>query len=86
MYFTDQVKQNQTNGLFSVFGYALPAAKASASIIMFNMDIVVITMCKNLITLIRESFLHKFIPFDSAITMHKISAWMVLLFSGNYQL
>jgi len=48
---------------------------------MFTYATLLLTMCRNLITKLRETFLNKFIPFDSSISMHKYIACLGLLFT-----
>ena len=58
-------------------------ARASAAGLMFNVSTLLLTMSRNTITLLRETFLHLYIPFDSAIPMHKLVAWIALFFTGK---
>lgn len=51
---------------------------------MFTYSTLLVTMCRNLITRLRETFLHRFIPFDSAIAMHKYIAVWALIFTSKY--
>lgn len=56
-------------------------SRGSASVIMFTYASLLITMCKNLITRLRETVLNRIIPFDSFHTMHKIIALISLVFT-----
>jgi len=80
--FTDVVASNNASGLKGIGGYSMATARASAAALMFNFSSLLLTMCRNTITLLRETFLHRYIPFDSAVTMHRIIAWMALFFTG----
>lgn len=51
---------------------------------MFTYASLLVTMSRNTITFLRETFLHRFIPFDSAIAFHKYIAMVALFFTGKY--
>ncbi|XP_041375720.1 dual oxidase 1-like [Gigantopelta aegis] len=53
--------------------------RGSASVIMFTYAGLLVTMCRNIITRLRETFMHRFIPFDSAVTFHKYIAWVAMV-------
>lgn len=50
---------------------------------MWAYSCLLITMSRNMITFLRETFLHKFIPFDSFHAMHKFVAAIALMFTGE---
>ncbi|XP_071953912.1 dual oxidase 2-like isoform X2 [Antedon mediterranea] len=68
-------------GLRRIAGYGVTVTRGAASAMMFTFSSLLVTMCRNLITRLRETFLHRFIPFDSALAMHKIIALYALFFS-----
>ncbi|XP_033120574.1 dual oxidase 2-like isoform X2 [Anneissia japonica] len=68
-------------GLRRIAGYGVTVTRGAASAMMFTFSSLLVTMCRNLITKLRETFLHRFIPFDSALAMHKIIALYALFFS-----
>ncbi|XP_059143544.1 dual oxidase 1-like [Physella acuta] len=53
--------------------------RGSASVIMFTYSSLLVTMCRNTITALRETFLHRFIPFDSAVSFHKYIAVLAII-------
>ncbi|XP_012943483.1 dual oxidase 2 [Aplysia californica] len=53
--------------------------RGSASVIMFTYVSLLVTMCRNTITALRETFLHRFIPFDSAVAFHKYIAVLAMI-------
>ncbi|ESP00714.1 hypothetical protein LOTGIDRAFT_112352 [Lottia gigantea] len=53
--------------------------RGSASVIMFTYVSLLVTMCRNTITLLRETVLHRFIPFDSAVAFHKYIAVLAMI-------
>ncbi|VDK64139.1 unnamed protein product [Cylicostephanus goldi] len=58
-------------------GAGIAITRGAAGALSFCMAVVLLTVCRNVITLIRETPMGEFIPFDSAITFHKVS-WMEL--------
>ncbi|KAK0181298.1 hypothetical protein PV327_003591 [Microctonus hyperodae] len=72
---------NQHTGMKQVMGYGIAAARGSASAIMFAYSSMLLTMCQNIITILRDSILQFYIPFDSAIEMHKYIAVWALIFT-----
>ncbi|XP_078495922.1 dual oxidase 2 [Ciona intestinalis] len=76
------VYSKNATGLYGIGGPLMALARASAAALMFNFSTLLLTMCRNIITFLRETFLHRFIPFDSAVTMHRIVAWMALAFTA----
>ncbi|XP_067665053.1 dual oxidase 1-like [Haliotis asinina] len=55
--------------------------RGSASVIMFNLASLLVTMSRNTITRLRETFMHRFVPFDSAVTFHKYIAAVLMIAS-----
>uniref|UniRef100_A0A2C9JBM6 NAD(P)H oxidase (H(2)O(2)-forming) n=1 Tax=Biomphalaria glabrata TaxID=6526 RepID=A0A2C9JBM6_BIOGL len=53
--------------------------RGSASVLMFTYSSLLVTMCRNMITALRETFLHRFIPFDSAVSFHKYIAVLAMI-------
>lgn len=45
---------------------------------------ILLTMCRNLITVLRETFLNHYIPFDAAVDFHRWIAMAALIFSGGW--
>ncbi|XP_048733941.2 dual oxidase 2-like isoform X2 [Ostrea edulis] len=68
-------------GLRRIAGYGVTVTRGAASVMMFTYSSLLVTMSRNTITFLRETFLHRFIPFDSAHAMHKIIAMIALLFT-----
>ncbi|XP_061164792.1 dual oxidase 2-like [Saccostrea echinata] len=68
-------------GLRRIAGYGVTITRGAASVMMFTYSSLLVTMSRNTITFLRETFLHRFIPFDSAHAMHKIVAMIALLFT-----
>ncbi|WAR00381.1 DUOX2-like protein [Mya arenaria] len=61
--------------------HGVTMSRGSASVIMFTYSGLLLTMCKNMITALRETVLNRVIPFDSFHQMHKIIACISLAFT-----
>ncbi|XP_038639988.1 dual oxidase 2-like [Scyliorhinus canicula] len=57
-------------------------ARGSAAAVSFLYSYILLTMCRNLITILRETFLNNFIPFDSAVDFHRWIAMAAACFSA----
>ena len=80
----DYSVEREHAGLRRIAGYGVTVTRGAASAMMFTYSTLLVTMCRNLITFCRETFLHRFIPFDSAIFLHKYIAAWALFFSRQY--
>uniref|UniRef100_A0A8C3J8T5 NAD(P)H oxidase (H2O2-forming) n=1 Tax=Calidris pygmaea TaxID=425635 RepID=A0A8C3J8T5_9CHAR len=58
-------------------------SRGSAACISFMYSYILLTMCRNLITILRETFLNHYIPFDAAVDFHRWVAMAALIFSGH---
>ncbi|KAI2797837.1 hypothetical protein BLOT_015257 [Blomia tropicalis] len=71
---------NEASGFRQVAGLGVTITRGSASVLMFTYSTILLTMCRNLITFLRETFLHQYIPFDGAVTFHKyIAFWAFIM-------
>lgn len=61
-------------------------SRGSASVIMYTYAWLLLSMCKNIITALRETVLHRFIPFDYMHSFHKFVACVSLVFTGTHYL
>lgn len=59
-------------------------SRGSAACISFMYSYILLTMCRNLITVLRETFLNHYIPFDAAVDFHRWIAMAALIFSGRW--
>jgi predicted ferric reductase len=53
-------------------GIGIAITRGAAASISFCMALILLTVCQNMLTLIRETPIGEFLPLDSAITFHKI--------------
>ncbi|NWR41001.1 DUOX2 oxidase, partial [Regulus satrapa] len=56
-------------------------SRGAAASISFMYSYILLTMCRNLITVLRETFLNHYIPFDAAVDFHRWIATAALIFS-----
>lgn len=85
-FFTDYSFEREHVGLRRLAGYGVTVTRGAASGMMWTYSCLLITMSRNIITFLRETFLHRFIPFDSFIPMHKFIAALALFFTGFFYL
>ncbi|NWR33479.1 DUOX2 oxidase, partial [Tachuris rubrigastra] len=56
-------------------------SRGAAASISFLYSYILLTMCRNLITILRETFINHYIPFDAAVDFHRWIAMAALIFS-----
>ncbi|XP_039744178.1 dual oxidase 1 isoform X2 [Pteropus medius] len=49
-------------------------SRGTAASISFMFSYILLTMCRNLITFLRETFLNRYVPFDAAVDFHRLIA------------
>ncbi|RWS08349.1 dual oxidase-like protein, partial [Dinothrombium tinctorium] len=64
-----------------VMGMGIAITRGSAASLSFCFSLLLLTMCRNLITKVREMPLHQYIPLDSHVQFHKIVALTALFFT-----
>lgn len=77
---TYAVKDNFVNAR-STLGITFPIARAAALVLHFDIILILLPVCRNLMSFLRGTGLGSIIPFDKNITFHKFIAWSVVLFS-----
>lgn len=83
-FLTDYSFERETGGLRRIAGYGVTVTRGAASAMMFTYCALLITMSRNMITFFRETFLHRFIPWDSMHALHKFIAYQALFSTGKY--
>ncbi|KAK2493030.1 hypothetical protein MC885_010885 [Smutsia gigantea] len=58
-------------------------SRGTAASISFMFSYILLTMCRNLITFLRETFLHRYVPFDAAVDFHRLIASTALVLTGR---
>ncbi|XP_053573547.1 dual oxidase 1-like [Bombina bombina] len=66
--------ESQHTGIAEVSLPAIIVSRGSAASISFMFSYILLTMCRNLITFLRETFLNQYIPFDAAVDFHRLIA------------
>ncbi|KAI4872124.1 hypothetical protein NFI96_031066 [Prochilodus magdalenae] len=61
-------------------------SRGSAAAVSFLFPYMLLTVCRNLITMFRETFLNRYIPFDSAIDLHRLMAMTAVILSVVHSL
>ncbi|GCB63157.1 hypothetical protein scyTo_0004364, partial [Scyliorhinus torazame] len=79
-YFYAELREH--SGVPQTTRVGLIIARGSAAAVSFLYSYILLTMCRNLITVLRETFLNNFIPFDSAVDFHRWIAMAAACFSG----
>ncbi|XP_049837219.1 dual oxidase-like [Schistocerca gregaria] len=71
--------EREHTGLRRIAGYGVTITRGAASAMMFTYSTLLVTMCRNTITTLRNTALHLYVPFDRAVQMHKyIAVWAVV--------
>jgi NADPH oxidase 2 len=74
------LKDNLTNAR-AVFGLGYPIARAAAFTLHFDVALILLPVCRTLISLARQTPLNGVIQFDKNITFHKLVAWSIVFFT-----
>ncbi|GMP37054.1 hypothetical protein CsSME_00008929 [Camellia sinensis var. sinensis] len=86
--FAWKFNQYKEMAAFEVMGYCLTTAKGAAETLKLNMALILLPVCRNMLTWLRSTRARHFIPFDDNINFHKIIACAiaigVLLHAGNH--
>ncbi|XP_078388337.1 dual oxidase 2-like [Cetorhinus maximus] len=61
----------ETTGIPQNTYVGIIVSRGSAATISFMYAYILLTMCRNLITFLRETFLNRYIPFDAAVDFHR---------------
>jgi len=65
----------------ATLGITLGIARGAAAVINFDCGLILFSVCRNLISLLRSTFLNDIVPFDKNIMFHKTVAWSIVFFS-----
>lgn len=66
--------ETEHRDLRRVMGAGIAITRGAAASLSFCMGLILLTVCRNVITIVREWWIGEFIPFDSAIAFHKLVA------------
>ncbi|XP_062245894.1 dual oxidase 1 [Platichthys flesus] len=73
--------QAESTGIPETSMVGIIVSRGSAAAISFLFPYILLTVCRNLITLCRETFLNRYIPFDAAIDFHRFMAMTAIILS-----
>ncbi|XP_071352391.1 dual oxidase 1 isoform X2 [Trachinotus anak] len=78
--------QALSTGLPETSVVGIIVSRGSAAAISFLFPYMLLTVCRNLITLCRETFLNRYVPFDAAIDFHRLMAMTAIVLSVVHSL
>ncbi|TNN87094.1 Dual oxidase 2 [Liparis tanakae] len=78
--------QSDSTGIPETSVVGIVVSRGSAAAMSFLFPYMLLTVCRNLITLCRETFLNRYIPFDAAIDFHRFMAMTAILLSVVHSL
>ncbi|XP_056272810.1 dual oxidase 1 [Pseudoliparis swirei] len=78
--------QSDSTGIPETSLVGIVVSRGSAAAVSFLFPYMLLTVCRNLITLCRETFLNRYIPFDAAIDFHRFMAMTAILLSVVHSL
>ncbi|KAF9180725.1 hypothetical protein BGZ51_005934 [Haplosporangium sp. Z 767] len=65
----------------SKLGITLPIARGAALVLHVDSGMILLPVCRTLISWLRSTPLNRIVPFDKAITFHKAIAWSIVFFT-----
>ncbi|XP_070828301.1 dual oxidase 1 [Chaetodon trifascialis] len=78
--------QAESTGLPETSVVGITVSRGTAAAISFLFPYMLLTVCRNLITLCRETFLNRYIPFDAAIDFHRFMAMTAIILAVVHSL
>ncbi|XP_054988468.1 dual oxidase 2 [Sorex araneus] len=69
------------SGIAEVTFVGIILSRGTAASISFMFSYILLTMCRNLITFLRETFLNRYVPFDAAVDFHRWVAMAAVILS-----
>lgn len=78
--------QSEASGVPETTAVGIVVSRGSAAAISFLFPYMLLTVCRNLITLFRETFLNRYIPFDAAIDFHRFMAMTAIILAVVHSL
>jgi NADPH oxidase len=80
-FFHYQLKDNLTNAR-ATFGITFAIARTAALVLHVDAAIILLPVCRNLVSFLRRTSLGSVIPFDKNITLHKATGWSIVIGSA----
>lgn len=76
--------ETEHSGLRRIAGYGVTITRGGASAMMFAYSSLLVTMCKNTFTFLRDTVLGFYFPFDTIVELHKYIAYWALFFTAMH--
>ncbi|XP_052805242.1 dual oxidase-like isoform X3 [Mya arenaria] len=76
--------EREHSGLRALMSYGISTTRGAAAVMSFCFSLLLLTMLRNTITFLRETFLNLYAPFDSIVSFHKVIAWTALFFTAMH--
>ncbi|XP_057662401.1 dual oxidase 2-like [Diorhabda carinulata] len=73
--------EREHSGLRQIAGYGVTITRGAASAMMFAYSSLLVTMCRNTITYLRDTVASKYFPFDASLDFHKYIAYWAFIFT-----
>ncbi|XP_065166773.1 dual oxidase 2-like [Atheta coriaria] len=73
--------EREVGGLRQIAGYGVSITRGAASAMMFTYASLLVTMCRNIITILRDTSASTYFPFDFCVDFHKYIAFWALGFT-----
>lgn len=73
--------KDNLNNARAAFGLTYPTARAAALVLHFDIALILLPVCRTLISLARQTPLNGIIQFDKNITFHKLVAYSIVFFT-----
>lgn len=73
--------EREHRGLRQIAGYGVTVTRGAASAMMFTYSTLLVTMCRNLFSLLRSTALHRLFPFDHMISLHRYMGFWALVWT-----
>ncbi|OWK09826.1 DUOX1 [Cervus elaphus hippelaphus] len=70
-------------GITDITRVGIILSRGTAASISFMFSYILLTMCRNLITFLRETFLNRYVPFDAAVDFHRLIASTAIVLTGR---
>lgn len=78
--------QYRNRYVFDVMGYCVTTAKGAAETLKLNMALILLPVCRNTITWLRNTKAARALPFDDNINFHKVSPRIKLVLSCPFKM
>ncbi|KAL0315908.1 UNVERIFIED_CONTAM: Respiratory burst oxidaseprotein E [Sesamum radiatum] len=77
--FTWKFLQYRQKAAFQIMGYCLTTAKGAAETLKLNMALILLPVCRNILTWLRSTRARVLFPFDDNINFHRIIAFAIAI-------